>query len=296
MSREQRSDAAENQERLSFRALSGCCSSLRRGTGGPGSSSRRRFRILESDVSFATSFLGDPNPKATPEARKSAVVDALIDLKVVSDAAIKDGLENDETFKRQMVFLRQQALRQAYLAKAAAAAVTEDALRKVYNERVAAMPSVEEVRVRHILLKDRAGAEAAMRDIAAGKSFEEVAGSVSLDETSKKSGGDLGFLTMEQLPPELGGAIVTMKTGEIAAKPVETPFGFHVVKLEERRKREPPAFEVVSTELRRGMEAQAVSKIVADLKAAARIEKLVPDVAMPEGSDDGHEHGAEGGE
>ena len=252
--------------------------------------------ILESDVSFATSFLGDPNPKATPEARKSAVVDALIDLKVVSDAAIKDGLENDETFKRQMVFLRQQALRQAYLAKAAAAAVTEDALRKVYNERVAAMPSVEEVRVRHILLKDRAGAEAAMRDIAAGKSFEEVAGSVSLDETSKKSGGDLGFLTMEQLPPELGGAIVTMKTGEIAAKPVETPFGFHVVKLEERRKREPPAFEVVSTELRRGMEAQAVSKIVADLKAAARIEKLVPDVAMPEGSDDGHEHGAEGGE
>ncbi|ANH09102.1 MAG TPA: peptidylprolyl isomerase [Shinella sp.] len=252
--------------------------------------------ILESDVSFATSFLGDPNPKATPEARKSAVVDALIDLKVVSDAAIKDGLENDETFKRQMVFLRQQALRQAYLAKAAAAAVTEDALRKVYNERVAAMPSVEEVRVRHILLKDRAGAEAAMRDIAAGKSFEEVAGSVSLDETSKKSGGDLGFLTMEQLPPELGEAIVTMKTGEIAAKPVETPFGFHVVKLEERRKREPPAFEVVSTELRRGMEAQAVSKIVADLKAAARIEKLVPDVAMPEGSDDGHEHGAEGGE
>ncbi|MCQ4633414.1 peptidylprolyl isomerase [Shinella sp. CPCC 100929] len=252
--------------------------------------------IRESDVSFATSFLGDPNPKATPEARKSAVVDALIDLKVVSDAAIKDGLENDETFKRQMAILRQQVLQQAYLSKAAAAAVTEDSLRKVYDERVAAMPKVEEFQVRHILLSDQAGAEAAIKEIAAGKSFEEVAKSVSLDDTSKENGGDLGLLTLEQLPPELGTVVATLKNAEIAAKPVETPFGFHVVKLEERRKREPPAFEVVSAELRRGMEAQAVRKIVTNLKAGVRVEKLVPDVAMPAGSEDGHDHGTQAGE
>lgn len=252
--------------------------------------------ILESDVLFATSFLGDPNPNATPEARKSAVVDALIDLKVVSDAAIKEGLESDETFKRQMTFLKQQALRQSYLAKAAAAAVTDDSLRKIYDERVAAMPVVEEVRVRHILLKDRAGAEAAIKDIAAGKPFEEVAKNVSLDEASKANGGDLGLLTAEQLPQELGTAIATVKIGEVSAKPVETPFGFHVIKLEERGKRKPPAFEDVSAELRRGMEAQAVRKIVADLKAGVRVEKLVPDVAMPEKSGDGHDHGTEGAE
>lgn len=249
--------------------------------------------ILESDVSFATSFLGDPNASATPEARKSAVVDALIDLEVVSDAAIKEGLESDETFKRQMNFLRQQALRQAYLAKAAAAAVTEESLRKVYDERVAAMPVVEEIRVRHILLKDRAGAEAAIKGIVAGKPIEEVATSISLDEASKENGGDLGFLTAEQLPQELGAAIATMKIGEISAKPVETPFGFHVLKLEARRKREPPDFADVSAELRRGMEAQAVRKIVTDLKAGARIEKLIPDVPMPEDSGEGHDHGVE---
>jgi peptidyl-prolyl cis-trans isomerase C len=250
--------------------------------------------VLESDVSFATSFLGDPNPEITPEARKSAVVDALIDLKVISDAAVKDGLENDGTLKRHMALLRQQALRQAYLAKAAAAAVTEDTLRKVYDERVAAMPVVEEVRVRHILLKDGTSAEVAIKDIAAGKSFDEVAKNVSLDEASKEKGGDLGFLTAEQFPPELATTIATMKTGETGEKPVETPFGFHIVKLEERRKREPPAFEAVSVELRRGLEAQAVRKIVADLKAGARVEKLVPDVAMPEQSGDGHQHDADG--
>ncbi|MCO5152157.1 MULTISPECIES: peptidyl-prolyl cis-trans isomerase [unclassified Shinella] len=248
--------------------------------------------ILESDVAFATSFLGDPNPEATPEARKSAVVDALIDLKVVSDAALREGMENDETFKRQMAFLRQQALRQAYLTKAAAAAVTEDAVRKAYDERVAAMPVVEEVRVRHILTKDQASADTAIREIAGGTPFEEVAGRASLDDASKSKGGDLGFLTAEQLPPELGTAIAAMKAGETSAKPVATPFGLHVLKLEERRKREPPAFETVSAELRRGMEAQAVGKIIADLKASARIEKLVPDVAMPQASDDGHDHGA----
>jgi len=252
--------------------------------------------ILESDVSFATSFLGDPNPKATPEARKSAVVDALIDLKVISEAAIRDGLENDETFKRQMSLIRQQALRQTYLGKAAAAAVTEGSLRKVYDERVAAMPAVEEIRVRHILLKDGADAKAVLKDITAGKSFDEVAKGVSLDETSKDNGGDLGFLTAEQLPPELATAIATMRIGETASKPVETPFGFHVVKLEDRRKRQPPAFEAVSAELRRGMEAQAMGKIVAELKAKARVEKLVPDVATPEGEGDGHKHGAEGEE
>ena len=250
--------------------------------------------ILESDVSFATSFLGDPNPEATPEARKSAVVDALIDLKVISDAAVKDGLENDGAFKQRMALLRQQALRQTYLAKAAAAAVTEDTLRKVYDERVAAMPVVEEVRVRHILLKDEKSAEVAIKDIAAGKSFDEVAKNVSLDEASKEKGGDLGFLTAEQFPPELATAIAKMKTGEMGEKPVETAFGFHVVKLEERRTREPPAFEAVSAELRRGLEAQAVRKIVADLKSVARVEKLVPDVAMPEQSSDGHQHDAEG--
>ena len=252
--------------------------------------------ILESDVSFATSFLGDPNPKATPEARKSAVVDALIDLKVVSDAAIKEGLETDETFKRQMNFLKQQALRQAYLAKAVAATVTDEALRKVYDERVAAMPVVEEIRVRHILLKDRAGAEAATTDIAAGKPFEEVAKSVSLDEASKGNGGDLGLLTAEQLPQELAAAIATAKIGEISTMPIETAFGFHVVKLEERRKREPPAFEDVSAELRAGMETQAARKIVTDLKTGIRVEKLVPDAAMPEELDDGHDHGTEGAE
>lgn len=248
--------------------------------------------ILESDVTFATSLLGASNPEATQEARKSAVVDALIDLKVVSDAAIRDGLENDETFKRQMAFLRQQALRQVYLTKAAAVAVTEDAVRKVYDERVAAMPVVEEVRLRHILTSDRPGADAAIRDISGGTPFEEVAGRASLDDASKGKGGDLGFLTTEQLPPELATAIATMKAGETSATPVETPFGFHVLKLEERRKREPPAFETVSAELRSGMEAQAVGKTIADLKASARIEKLVPDVAMPEASDDGHDNGA----
>ncbi|MCW5711708.1 peptidyl-prolyl cis-trans isomerase [Shinella sumterensis] len=252
--------------------------------------------ILESDVTFATPFLGDPNPGATPEARKSAVVDALIDLKVVSDKAIKEGMENDETFKRQMALLKQQALRQAYLAKAAAAAVTEDALRKVYDERVAAMPAVEEVRVRHILLKDRPSAEATLKEISEGKPFDEVAKKASLDEASKENGGDLGFLTTEQFPSELGTAIMTMKPGELSSRPIETPFGFHVVRLEERRERKPPAFEAVSAELRRSMEAQAARKIMADLKAGARIEKLVPDVAMPEGSNDGHEHGAEGEE
>ncbi|WP_235633466.1 peptidylprolyl isomerase [Aquibium oceanicum] len=110
-----------------------------------------------------------------------------------------------------------------------------------------------------------------------------------MDEVSKIKGGDLGFVAEGQVVPEIDAAAAKLQPGEFTQSPVASAFGFHVVLVEETRNRPAPAFEAVAPQVRQALEATEERRIISELRAAAKVEKLVPDVAPPEG-DDGHEH------
>ncbi|HAU77594.1 MAG TPA: PpiC-type peptidyl-prolyl cis-trans isomerase, partial [Agrobacterium sp.] len=118
----------------------------------------------------------------------------------------------------------------------------------------------------------------------------------STDTVTGSKGGDLGFRPRQALPAEINTALDGLKPGDFAKTPVETAFGFHVVRLDEMRNTPPPSFETVAPQIRQSLETAEIRRIVTGLRSSAKVEKLVPDVALPAASDDGHNHDGQNAE
>lgn len=247
--------------------------------------------ITEQELAMAEQMYAAQLGDMPADARRSLVVDALIEARLVADAARKAGVADQDDYKRQMAFFEAQTLRALYLEQEAARQVDDAALRKAYAEQVAKTPPVEEVRLRHILLPDKQAADEVIAQLKAGKDFGELAQQKSADPASKDNAGDLGFVGPGQTFAEFDAAAAALQPGEFTQQPVQSAFGFHVVKLEERRPRPAPAFEALAPQLRQQLEAEATRRVADDLRAAAKVEKLVPDVKPPAGAGgDGHQH------
>ncbi len=242
--------------------------------------------ITAADVTAATQIYADQLGEMPEDARRSVLVDALIELRIVADAAKAANIDAEETYKRQMAFLEAQTLRSVFISREVTSAVTDDQVRKAYDEQVARLPGVEEVRLRHILLATEQEAAEVIDELNSGRDFAEVAQARSMDPASRAKGGDLGFMAAGKSIAEVDAAAATLQPGEFMTAPVESPFGYHVVKLEERRQRPAPDYEAVSPQIRATLEAAEARRIIAELRARAKIEKLIPDVSPPSSNDD----------
>lgn len=245
--------------------------------------------ITEADLAVIEEIYAEQLATLPQDARRSVLVDELIQLRLVGDAARRAGIDQQDAYKKRMAFFEGQTLRNLYIDQQVAAAVTDEKVRTAYEEQVANMPQVEEVRLRHILLPTKAAADEAIAALKAGKDFAEFAREKSEDPASKDEGGDLGFVVAGQTIAEVDAAAATLQPGQVSETPVKSPFGFHVVKVDERRNRPAPPFETTSAQLRQSLEAAEGSRVVAELRAAAKVEKLVPDV-QPPGSEEGDQH------
>ncbi|WP_203428305.1 peptidylprolyl isomerase [Rhizobium sp. BG4] len=229
--------------------------------------------ITASDVEVATRLLGDIDQKDA-QANQQGVIDALIELKVVSKAALAEGLDDDPAFRAEMQFLKERALRALYLRKAIERNVTDDAIRTAYDRQVGGLKPVPEVRIRHILVATRMDAMHIIDGVKHGQRAFETEAQKSLDEVTKSNGGDLGFLAEDQIPVEFATAIANARIGDVIAAPVQTPFGYHVLKLESRRSRPVPTLDQATPKIRHALESAAGVEAVSVLKAKASIEVL----------------------
>jgi len=245
--------------------------------------------ITAADLAVAEKMYAQQLGPMPKDAKRSMLVDALIELRVVTDAARKEGVEKSETYKKQMAFLEAQTLRSVFVDSKVATAVTDDAVRAVYDKQVAKISPVEEVRLRHILLPSREAADGVIKALKSGQDFATLAADRSLDTASKVKGGDLGFVVPGQTIPEIATATASLGPGQFTESPVQSSFGYHVLKVEERRQRPVPAFETIAFQIRQSLEGAEERRIFDALRANAKVEKLVPDVAPPAGSEDGHE-------
>ena len=175
-----------------------------------------------------------------------------------------------------MHFLDIRELHNAYFRKHVLEAVTDDEVKARYEKEIAALPPQEEVHARHILVKTEDEAKAVIAALDGGKDFAELAKEKSSDP-SKSEGGDLGYFKKGQMVPEFEAAAFALEKGQYTKTPVKSQFGFHVIKVEDKRTAAPPPLEQVNTQVRQ-MVMQ--DKYLGLLKAAK--EKATIVVADPE--------------
>jgi peptidyl-prolyl cis-trans isomerase C len=215
------------------------------------------------------------------------LVDRLVNQKLFATAAIAEGLDKEEEFQRRMTFIRDSLLQESFVASRIEAELTEERLRADYDKMVAETPPAEEVRARHILLETEEQAKAVIVEIAGGADFAETAKAKSTGP-SGPNGGDLSFFKHEQMVKPFADAAFAMQPGEVSKDPVQTQFGWHVIKVEERRTSAPPTFEESAEELRNQGAQQIVTALIERLRGETEVQTFTIT-----GDDETEEGGAE---
>ena len=228
--------------------------------------------IRQSDVTLAEEELGPSLAQMDPATKKDNVLSFLIDMKIVSKAAEDKKVADSEEFKKRLAFARNRLLMDSLLANEGKAATTPDAMKKVYEEASKQITGEQEVRARHILVETEDEAKAVKAELDKGADFAELAKKKSKDPGSA-DGGDLGFFTKEQMVPEFSAVAFTLEPGKIS-DPVKSQFGWHVIKVEEKRNRKAPDFEQVKTQIENYVTRKAQAEYVAKLRAEAKVERL----------------------
>ncbi|MCK6451690.1 MAG: peptidylprolyl isomerase [Alphaproteobacteria bacterium] len=185
-------------------------------------------------------------------------------------------LADSEDVKKKIERARDRAVQQALLQQVVGQTVTDEALQTLYKKYVAENPPKEEVSARHILVDNEAEAQGIIKQLKGGGDFAQLAKQKSKDPAAQ-NGGDLGFFGREDMVKEFADAAFAMKTGEVSAKPVRTQFGWHVIKVEDRRTANPVSFDEAREDLYTQLSQQAVSQYVETLRSGARIERFGPD-------------------
>ena len=176
-----------------------------------------------------------------------------------------------------MVFQRDRALHNAIFKSTVVDPVTDADIKARYEKEVAATPTEEEVSARHILVKTEEEAKAIIAELDTGKDFSELAKEKSTGPSAAQ-GGDLGFFTKGRMVPEFEAVAFALKPGEYAKEPVKTQFGWHVIKLEDRRQAAPPAFEEVADQVRQVVMRERYGDLIKEARGEVEIEVLDPDL------------------
>jgi peptidyl-prolyl cis-trans isomerase C len=228
--------------------------------------------IKQSDLALAEEDVGADMQAASPEAKREHLISYLADVIMVTQAAEKKKLADNPEFKRRLTFLRNKLLMGFELQDEAKAAMTEDALKQTYNDAVKSMGGQEEVRARHILVDKEEEAKAIADQLKGGADFATLAKEKSKDPGAA-DGGDLGYFTKDQMVPEFADVAFKMYPGQLS-NPVKSQFGWHIIKVEDKRTKQPPEFEKVKDQIEAYVARKAQSEFVAKLRQTAKIERL----------------------
>src|SRR6476661_3717748 len=235
--------------------------------------------IRQSDVALAEEELAPSLAQMDPATKKDNVLAFLIDLKIVAKAAEDKKLENSDDFKKRLAFARSRLLMDSLLATEGKSATTDDAMKKVYEEAAKQIAGEQEVHARHILVETEDEAKAVKAELDKGADFAELAKKKSKDPGAS-DGGDLGFFTKDQMVPEFSTAAFALEPGKIS-DPVKSQFGWHIIKVEEKRNRKPPEFDQVKAQIETYVTRKAQADYVGKLRESAKIERTDQAAATP---------------
>jgi peptidyl-prolyl cis-trans isomerase C len=228
--------------------------------------------IRQSDIALADEEVGGTMPAMPPEQKREYLITYLTDVIILSQAADQQKFGDHPDVKRQLAFERNKVLMEAMLQNAAKAAETDAEMHKVYDEAVKEMGSEQEVHARHILVETEAEAKAIEADLKKGADFADTAKKKSKDPGAA-NGGDLGWFTKDQMVPEFSDAAFKLDKGQIS-DPIHTQFGWHIIKVEDKRVKPTPKFEDVKSQVENYIARRAQAQLVDSLRKTASIERL----------------------
>jgi peptidyl-prolyl cis-trans isomerase C len=234
--------------------------------------------VTEADLALALESVDQQYSQLPPEQRRAAAFMAVLEIKLLADRAIADGLDKDPDFQRRMAFLQERALHSELIDKTIGAKITDEEVRARYDTQIADTPPVNEVKARHILVKTKEEADAIIKQLEGGADFQKLAGEHTTDPSGKTSGGDLGYFGPGQMVPEFEKAAFALEVGAYTKEPVQSQFGWHVIKLEEKRARQPPAFDQVKEQIRSLLLREKYFELVKSLRAAGTVEIADPEL------------------
>lgn len=232
--------------------------------------------IRVSEVQMATDDILGQLPDMPPKLRYPFVVEYLIERHLLAQYAVKEGIAETEEYKRRLALYQAKALRDAYFFQKIRPMVTEEEIKKVYDEEAAKLQQTERVRARMILVATEKEAQDIEKMLADGQKFEDVAKKYSLDG-SKDYGGDLGYFTAAEMVPEFSQAVFALKVGE-TSQPVKTDFGWHIIRLEDKKQGAAQPYDQVKQAIRNVLLRQKVGEVMTKIREASKVEILDDDL------------------
>ncbi len=241
------------------------------------------LEIHQSELDLAVANLDPQLAQLPDDQKKVAALSAAIDVKLLAADATAEKLDQTDDFKKRMQYLTDRELHNAYFKKHVVDTVTDADVKARYDKEVAALPKQEEVHARHILVKTEDEAKDVIKQLDAGKDFAELAKEKSTDP-NKDDGGDLGYFSRGRMVKEFEDAAFALEKGTYSKTPVKTDFGYHVIKVEDKRDAPPPAFEQVQDQVRQLVMRDKYLALLNQAKASSKVE--IMDETLRKGYED----------
>lgn len=226
--------------------------------------------ITNRDVAYTNEFLGPRLEQVPEQYRSRVIVDILIDRKLYSALARTSNVETRAAYKERLAYLTEEALRDIFIEKVMNSEIGDDAIKSRYEQEIAKLPKTDEMHARHVLVKTEEQAKEITEKARGGADFAELAKVHSTGPTGP-GGGDLGYFTSDKMVPEFSAAAGGLEIGGIS-DPVKTQFGWHVIKLEDKRSKAPPAYDLVKVAVQRMILGERVKDRSVALRKSAVIK------------------------
>lgn len=236
--------------------------------------------ITEKDIALASEDIGERLAQLPEDRKRDEVINYLVDLKLGAKAAAAAKIGDTPDFAARLAYFRDKVLLDEFLTREGKKAVTADAAKKLYDDTTKAMTPEEEAHARHILVEEEAQAKTVVERLKKGEDFAKVAAELSKDPGSGKEGGDLGWFTKDRMVPEFAEAAFKLQKGQVS-EPVKSQFGWHVIKLEDKRNKPLPDFAAVKPQIDQYLERKAQQDMVVALREKAKVERLDQPAAAP---------------
>jgi peptidyl-prolyl cis-trans isomerase C len=211
--------------------------------------------------------------REVPAEQHGQLLDQFIDMQLIAEAGEKAGITKEQAVEDQIAVARLKVIADAWARKYIDDHPVSDAeLRPEYDAQVAALP--REYHAHHILVEDKATADALIQDLKGGADFAKLASEKSKD-TSSKNGGDLGWFSLDRMVKPFSDAVAKLEPGQTTDEAVQSEFGWHVIKLEDSRTQPAPAFEEVKDRVEAILRNKKLKAYLDELRKTAKIEKKI---------------------
>ena len=234
------------------------------------------YEIFMSDIMNRRQQLGPQAQQYPMQLLFNLILQDMITVRLVADEARKQGYDKESQVRRTVSQIEDQILQRELMSRYVKDNMTDDAVKARYDQFLKENPPLDEVRARHILVETEEQARAVIVRVGKGEDFGRLARELSTGP-SGKVGGDLGYFTREKMVPEFSAAAFELRPGDVTKSPVKTQFGWHVIKVEDRRTQEAPSYAQAEGQMREQVEEQLTRKYVGELREKAEVETFGPE-------------------